>query len=341
MSDPSSLEVEDVAPVEGEAESSPATGAEPKSMLEAVQSALKPAETTAETQAAESPTAGEPGQVKPADTAPETPKVDDYSEVPFNKHPRFRQLLKERRTLQETLVAKDAKIAELEQSSGPVQESVQRFNAFANTVRSAGLNAQEVNDGFAIMAAMKRDPEQALTMLSPYLDALMTATGRKLDGDLQQKVQAGTVDAETAGQLQRERHTRVRLEQQTQGQQTAFAQQQEQQRTNALVQSVTTAVTSWEERQKTDPDYQKKQPLVVREIHYLMSQEGYPQTPEAAVQMAEKAKKTVEENLGKLMPARPAVRTVTGGSSAATAAARPKTLLEAAKLAVNGQYTPA
>ena len=57
--------------------------------------------------------------------------------------------------------------------------------------------------------------------------------------------------------------------------------------------------------------------------------------------MAERAKKTVEENLGKLMPARQAVRTVTGGSSAATAAARPKTLLEAAKLAVNGQYTPA
>lgn len=306
-------------------------------MLEAVQTALKPVEAPAQTEAAASPAVGEPGEVKEPDAS--KPKVDDYAEVPFNKHPRFRQLLKERRTLQDQLAERDAELVKLKETGGPQQESLQRFTRFTEAVRSADLNAKEVNDGFAIMAAMKRDPEKALQMIEPYVHALLVSTGRKLDGDLAKKVQDGAVDQETASQLQRERHTRARLETQTQGQQTALERSEEQRRTEALVQSVTTAVSSWEDRQKTDPDYQKKQPLVIREIGWLMQQKGYPQTPEQAVAMAEEAKRTVEKNLSSLIP-RQAVRTVTGGSSAATAAARPKTLLEAARLGARGEYQP-
>lgn len=327
----------DELPVEGNAEPSPAEGAEPKSMLEAVQTALKPVEAPAETKAAESPAAGETGKV-PA--TPQTPKVDDYAEVPFNKHPRFRQLLKERNAFRTQLADKDAEISKLKEVDAPRQQGLQRFEAFANEVRRADLNAQEVNDGFAIMAAMKRDPEKALSMLAPYMDALLTATGRKLDGDLNQKVQGGEVNAEIASQLQRERHRAARLEQEAGARETANSQAEQQRQTEALVQRVTTAVSSWEDRQKTDPDYQKKQPLVIREIGWLMQQEGYPQTPEAAVAMAEKAKKSVEANLSSLIPRRQTTRTVTGGASAATAAARPKTLLEATALAARGEYNP-
>jgi hypothetical protein len=323
------------------AESSTANGVEPKSMLEAVQSALKPAEPAPEkTEVVASPATGEPGAVeKPAE--PAKPALDAYKEVPFGKHPRFRQLLKERNTFHAQLAERDAELAKLKESNAPQQETLQRFNAFANAVRSADLNAQEVNDGFAIMAAMKRDPEKALQMMQPYLEALFVATGRTLDADLSKKVADGVTDAETAGQLQRERHTRARLEGHTQRLQQTSVQADQQRQTDALVQSVTAAVEGWEIRQKTDPDYQKKQPLVIREINYLMTQEGYPQTPEAAVAMADKAKRTVESNLAALMPVRQPVRTVTGGAaSAATVAARPKTLLEAARLAVSGNYTP-
>lgn len=326
-----------VSPESGTADPSPAEGA-PKSMLEAVQAAIKPVEAPAKVEAAASPAAGEPGEVKPAE-APK-PKVDNYAEVPFHTHPRFRQLLKERNTFQAQLTERDEKIAKLEAVDAPRQESLQRFEKFTDAVRSSNLNAQEVNDGFAIMAAMKRDPEKALEMLTPYLEALAIATGRKLEGDLSEKVQKGTVDVETASQLQRERQARLRAETHSQGQQTAFAQREQERQTEALVQSVTSAVSSWEERQKTDPDYQKKQPLVIREIGWLMQKEGYPQNPQAAVAMAEKAKKAVEANLSALIPQRQSVRTVTGGASAATAAARPKTLLEAARLGARGEYQP-
>ena len=328
---------------DGAAESSPANGVEPKTMLEAVQSALKPAaDPTPEwAKVVASPATGEPGEVqKPAE--PAKPTLDAYKEVPFGKHPRFRQLLKERNTFHAQIAERDAELAKLKEGNAPQQETLQRFNAFASAVRSADLNAQEVNDGFAIMAAMKRDPEKALQLMQPYLEAIFTATGRKLDGDLSKKVADGITDAETAAQLQRERHSRARLEGQHQRLQQTSVQADQERQTNALVQSVTTAVEGWEARQKTDPDYQKKQPLVIREINWLMQQEGYPQTPEAAVAMADKAKRSVESNLSSLMPQRQAVRTVTGGAaSAATVAARPKTLLEAARLAVNGNYTPA
>lgn len=323
---------------QGAAESSPAEGVEPKTMLEAVQAAMKPVEAPTTSTAAESPTAGDAGAVK----APDAPqKLDDYAEVPFHTHPRFRQLLKERNTFQGKLLEKDAEISKLKEVNAPQQESLERFTAFSDAVKSAGLAPQEINAGFAIMAEMKRDPAKALEMITPYINDLLEFTGRKLDQDLQKQVDDGLATQDIASQLQRERRRSAWLETQQQGQQQASASERQQRETDALVQTVTSSVSAWEERQKTDPDYQKKQPLVIREIGWLMQQEGYPKSAEAAVAMADKAKATVEANLKSLIPQRQSVRTVTGGASAATAAARPKTLLEAARLGASGQYQPA
>jgi len=311
---------------------------QPGSMLDAVQQALKSepaAAPQAPAQAAESPNAetGKTGE-QPAE------ELDPYKGLPFAQHPRFRQLLKSDREGKERIKALETENADLKKTGGTQQEAVQRFTAFSQAVRETGLEAQEVNDGFAIMAAMKSNPEQALQLLQPYYDALLQATGRgNLDPDLQQRFNDGLVDEATARELQQQRRQNQHLTQRTAARSQADMQAEQDRQVQARTQQVVSAVSEWEKAwQGSDPDFQKKHPLVVREINYLMTTEGYPADARAATAMAEKARKEVDARLKTMLPQRQEVRTVTGGATVATVAPKPKSMGEAIQLAARGQY---
>ena len=328
------------APAAGEVEASSKEGGEakdekPKSMLDAVKDAIKAPE--AKTEKTEDGEASDPegdGKEKPESKSDDgkVPKKDE--KVPFHNHPRWKEMIAKQRSLQGSVENLTAE--------------VENFRQFQSTVRQAGLSAQDVDTGFEIMRLMKHDPAAAYVKLQPFLEQLQHFTGERLPADLQQKVEAGLVDTDTARELARTRagkqHVETRVAQdaesrRVQAEQDAAARQQAELKTH--MEACATAVSSWENQwKKDDPDYAKKQPLVDAMVVKMLQERdtrGQPVhvigNPEDAVNLTKKAREEVERTLGPVLARRDARRTVTGGAPAAQAAPQPKTLLEAVKAA--------
>lgn len=314
---------EEVAANSSAADESTTTDAGPKSMLEAVTEAIAPKTTEAETPAAEPSTAKE-GEKEGA-----TPKEGEKAEEeppPFHKHPRWQEVQQQKRTL-------ETRVAELE----PVAAE---FEAFRGEVRKAGMSADEVNTLFDIGKLMKTNPPEAWKKMQPYIVALQGFTGEVLPEDLAVKVEAGTLSQEDAKEIATLRATGTHREQsQAAAQEREAADREEQALTDrknfgdACAAAVNAETAGWV---KNDPDYPKKATFIHDRINVLLKLKGGRiQTTEDAVALAKEAKADVEKNLGVILPKRPGVRTVVGGSSAQTKAA-PKTMLDAMKLAVSG-----
>jgi len=297
---------------------------QPASLLEAVKSALKDSETDAEKKDAteESPDS-KAGEKESASTASKAEKAAEEEPPPFHTHPRWKKLVQERDTLK-------SDFEKLKTESGQQKEVVQRFEGFTSAVKQAGLNADDVNNGFEIMRLMKSDPLKAWEKLQPYVDALSQFAGEKLPADLQKKVDDGVMDVDSAKELARTRSQTHFVSERDKERDQQNSQAASQRRIDSHVNAVSGAITAWENDWKAhDPDYQKKQPLVADKILALMNVEGYPKSMEAATDLAKRAKEAVEKQLGNLMPKKAEVRTVTGGSSAKSVTKQPGSMREA------------
>jgi hypothetical protein len=329
-------------PVETVAESSPAVEApsseqavKPSSMLEAVQEALKPTERAEAKESAPQPEA-EAGQEQkpPVKTDEVSTDEKDYAKEPFGKHPRFKRVLTELKTVKERSTALASENAKLKEDFESSSKTVTEFETFRGAVQEAGLSASEVSEGFTIMALMKQEPEKALPMLLAKVEMIQQFLGEKLPSDLQERVDKGLVDEETARLLSRERAKYVN----DSASANARAESVEARQAQSQTATLKSAVDVWESQWKSsDPDYAKKSPFVESEVLRLIKLEGPPQTAKAATDLAEKAKKNVEERLSSFRPAKPEVRRVSGGDGSSTIVAKPKSLLEAVTLAANAQ----
>ncbi len=298
---------------------------QPASLLEAVSAALKSPDAKAEKKVAEegSPDSKAGEQENSSDASKAAKTAEEEDPPPFHTHPRWKKLVQERDTLK-------ADLEKVRTESGQQKEVVQRFEGFTNAVRQAGLTPDDVNNGFEIMRLMKTDPLKAWEKLQPIVDILSQFAGEKLPADLQEKVDAGTVDVEVAKELARTRSQTHFVSERDKEREHRASQTEQQRRIDAHVNAVATAITGWEtEWKKNDPDYQKKQSLVSDKILALMNVEGYPKTTEAAVDLAKRARKAVEDHLGTLLPKKAEVRTVTGGSSAKSVTKVPGSMREA------------
>lgn len=237
---------------------------------------------------------------------------DQDADVPFHKHPRWQEMLRER----------DGYKAKADQ-----------FDAIGTFARQNNLTAEELNQGFEIMALMKNNPAKALELLAPHLSNLELATGRKLPDDLQKKVEDGLLDDETAQEL-----ARTRIEAQTnraRAEQTESERQQERERQAAeaavsAAQAMQGAVVQWEEGIKQrDPDYSHKQRFVTDRVRALMAEKGRPQNAEEAVALVKEAYDDVTKQMRTMLPKREQVRAVTSDQSSTRATAAPKTMEEA------------
>lgn len=229
------------------------------------------------------------------------------------------------------------RIRELISENKTLTSNAQNFEALSNWTRQSGLDQQEFVTGLEIMKAMKNDPAKAWEMLQPHLTGLQEFIGLKLPDDIQAKVDTGLIDEETAQELVANRNRAELLSSREQeGRQQTELQQQMQAQT-AHVKAIADGVTTWEKNwEKTDPDYSKKKALVKATVTQLLTEEGVPATPQAAVAQAQRAREIVENNLKGILPARQSVKTIVGGSSS-TVAQVPKSSLDAAKAALAGQ----
>ena len=309
----SSEQVEDVteapsaqADDAGAADPSPAPEKdEPKDVLSVVRDVVGQPEEKA-------PSATEPAEEGEAagDATPEPKEPDDtnYSDVPFNKHPRFQQLLRQKKEFE---------------ADATQHRIVQDF------LKQNDIGAEEAAEVLQIAALMKSNPAKALEALKPHVQKLLETTGETLPQDLRAKVQSGDMSMDAAKEVSRARAT---LQHSQENQRAAEQRRQEEARIQQGQTLRSTAMTWAQDRMTRDPAFQSKEPLLQREIAFLQREEGIPNTPEGVRDQLNRAYQSVNQQARVVAPAtapKPAVRPVTGGTAPGTPAAEPKSMMDA------------
>lgn len=245
-------------------------------------------------------------------------EADDSGDanLPFGKHPRWQQVTRERREFKEQV-----------ESLRPAAENFERITGFLSENR---ISAEEAQQGFEIMAAMRNDPAKALELLGPYVDQLRQFTGEHLPDDLAEDLENGEISEQRARELARARSEQGWMQQQQRDQQQRFQQQQQQ---TAQTEMANAAATVEAELRASDPDFASKVPFLESEIRALATQYGAPQNAQMARQLVEVAYKNVNQRLGAMIPKPQPKRTVSGGRTS-TASKRPESLMEAIESAL-------
>jgi hypothetical protein len=229
--------------------------------------------------------------------------------------------------------AKDAntRIRELNGRVKALEPKAAYWDQLANWAHGNGLTSQDVTTGLELMRLVRVDPIAARRLLDPIVDRVNRFVGEVLPPDLQEKVEAGRLDEETARELAQQRAgTELRTQRDREEQQQRQL-QEEQQRVERHANAVGDAVKRWEGAWAgSDPDYRVKQPHVSRAISHLMMTEGVPPTIEAALDLCVRAKKQVEQDLQSFVPRPQEQRGPTGGAAPRSTTA-PKSSIEAAR----------
>ena len=293
-SDTSALDDKAVASTPDDAVSSPATGANETAApdtLSIVRDVVKEKRADAEVA---SPAEGEEEKGPDAQAAAEQ-NDDDWSNVPFNKHPRFQKLLHERNTF---------------------KQDATRYTNVVNFIDQAGLSEQEAADGLRVLGMAKVNPVAAWEQIKPWVQSLLVAAGEIIPEDLAQRVNAGELTRDTALEI-----ARANAKAQSVEAAQSFRQQREQERQQTeTVNAIRNAAEVWEQdRILKDPNFEAKRVALQKEVLYLQRVEGRPDTPAGVTAQLHKAYKAVNASLPKPAPvpqARPTVRPVVGGQVA-------------------------
>ncbi len=265
--------------------------------------------------AASSAKSEETGDLAGTQTPLAKPDNENFSDVPFNKHPRFQALLGE--------LKEEKRHAELSRN-------------IENFLDESGLERTEAADGLRLMAMRKTDPVKAWAEIRPWVEGLIRDAGEVLPDDIATRVQNGQLDHETALMLSRERartnsvETRQSFAEQRAARQREF--DAEQQTKSAVTQRMTVAQAWEDERRAKDPNFAAKLPAIVDEVRNLQSMGWVPQTEEAVAEQLRRAYASVNAKVSRQNPAplqKPATRPVMGGQlNGTTRAAKPTTTME-------------
>lgn len=252
--------------------------------------------------------------------------------VPYE---RFKSVIDERNQTRQQLQELEPRAQEYDRITGFMQEH--------------DLGADEVARAFRFLALSKTDPAAAREELSGYMQSFDQFTGHVLPSDLQQEVEDSYITEERAQEVaklrnqsqfertQAERHRQQAEQERQQARQTAQQRQAAQ-----VVQAMRSTVAEAEQQAaQNDPDYQRMQPWVVKEMRLLM-QDDPPRTPEDANKLFQQAYGNVKEGLRGMMPQRRELRpSATSAHAGRSGSARPepKSLVDAALQAANETTT--
>jgi hypothetical protein len=244
--------------------------------------------------------------------ASETPPDNEhYSDVPFNKHPRFQALVAE----------KNGYKAEAE-----------RFAQMTSFLEENGVKGEDAVTMLNWAALRVRDPQKLWSeQLKPFVQNLLLEIGEILPPDLKQRVAAGQLTADAAKLVAKERaQTNVAKGQLTFTQAQIERRQaaERQQAVQAAADAVNDVVVAWETAAKKDPDYARKEKDLRKEVLYLQNTEGRPTTPDGVKAQLAKAWKSVNATYAARRPAPRAIIPVNGGSTGGTAPPPAKSLLD-------------
>lgn len=236
------------------------------------------------------------------DANAKTQKTEE--KLPFHNHPRWKEVLSERDSY---------------------KTKADQYVQIEKYMEANGLQSQEVAEGFYVMSLIRNNPIEAYKVLHGHLQKLAPIVGVTLPKDIEEKVDQGSLDAESARELAQARARANVLSEQNQKALAAQKAKEEQ----ARRESTRGAVVTWENSiRQRDPDYSAKQQFI-RDRVRVMLQQGEPTSPQEAVALVEKAYAEVTEQMLKVMP-RPqqARQVVSTSSSSVSAQPQPKSLLD-------------
>jgi len=290
--------------------------AETETLESAVQDALGPLEE--DVVVAEAETTEETEVTEPIEASEETPKSEDYKDVPFNKHPRFRSLVAEKNELKET--------------TAKLQNDSEQYAKITNFIEKNNLTAKDSVEGFKIMAAIRNNPDHAYKMLAHHLGNMSKVTGRSIPKDIQAKVDDGFLDEDAARELSQTRAKLASVQNQRKVDHAKNAKQHSAQQSDMLTNSLQT----WGETTLAkDVDFSLKQEEFNDRVVALVNERGQPQTQADVLGLVEDAYATVNERFKARQPQPSAMKTATGGKLSGTPIVEPVSLRDAITQSLN------
>ncbi len=319
----------------GEEAGSTKADEKPKSALDAVRAVLDKGREAAATKAA-----GEGEQPKPP--AGEA-KVDDkehqaagegekewiskeqYAALPPVVRRRIGRLTEERNSVRDELRA--------------AQPNLKAYNDLRTYCQSNGMTADDFQFGLGIMALVKNDPAEAYKQLQPILRQLQAHVGEILPQDIQQALDDGKISEAHAKELAAARRRTAFVETKSAERDEATRRADYERQLTDHNTKVTSSIEAWEQQWKaSDPDYPKVKQRVWERMVVLLNEATENGTklltPEATVEIANRAKKDVKDWLAEALPRPREVKKGPESGNNLNTKKQPTTALEAAKLAV-------
>jgi|13_taG_2_1085334.scaffolds.fasta_scaffold06908_2 hypothetical protein len=292
------------------AQSSSAESETEEDLLSVVQDAMMSSEDADSQSDEETEEDDEEGEYLASDDESDEESDESFDDVPFHKHPRFKEVINQR---------------------NEYKKSADEYDKITGFLSANDLSAEEAAQGFQIMALMKNDPKGALDALYPYVKNLSLATGQTLPDDIRNKVDDGYLDEDAARELSVARSENQRLQQQMEQTSQRQAAQQQTEQLNQLA----ATVTDWEtQTRQSDPDYDLKEAEIDDRVRVLVAERGRPQTPQQAVEMAREAYDAVNQRFAQRFGNKRPMKTASGGKLGGTPTPEPNTLMEAVQAAL-------
>lgn len=238
--------------------------------------------------AASSAEGAEGGQA-PGKGAPKEPDNENWTDVPFHKHPRFREITRE-------LKAARPEAAE--------------YRKIKQHLKDHDLSDTEAANLLIVGGLAKTDPAKAWEMVKPWVSSLLSAAGEVLPDDLKAMVEQGQMSEAAAYEVSRSRAS-------VQASQTQRSFEERRRETTAQEEAARAyngAAEAWEQdRRAKDPNFDAKLEPILREIAWRHTQGDKPKTPAEVTAQLNDVYKTVN---AALKPANPAPAARQGASAA-------------------------
>jgi hypothetical protein len=288
------------------AESSTANDVTDDGLLGVVRDVVK--DRTAPAAAASSAEGGEPALGPDGKPLPVAPDNENYLDVPFNKHPRFQALIRDRNGL---------------------REDAGRYANITTYLNENNLSANEAANALATFAKAKVDPAGAFAELRPWLQNLLIAAGEVMPDDIKARVDAKEITPEVGMEISRER-AKSKSHESRQG--FEAQRQQRTSQTNLVLELVGTAENWEKDRRAKDPNFAAKHPALLREVAFLQQQEGKPKDKAGVLAQLKKAYDAVNTAFKPAAAApavrKPATKPVVGGNVNGAVQQKPRTTLD-------------
>lgn len=279
---------------------------------------------------------GKPSTPAKTDTKVEVPKVDgekladeqrpkpeDDKNLPFHNHPRWKEVVGERDALKDRVTK--------------LEPDAEQYGKITSFMTEHQLSADEVGDGFVVMAMIKAGDPRALERLDTLRAKVAAAVGEVIPDDLKAKVDAGALTEDAAKEVSRARAATARATADTTRAREAANRTTQQANETALVNDLMAATDEWAAKTASkDPDFAKKSQAITRFAQALMHTHGRPKNKADVAKLMEGAYAEVNKTFVSVMSAKEPIKPVTNANSSTSVKAVPKTLAEAVRLAAAG-----